>query len=233
MLKALMTYAVGGRCCEFLPGSPVLPTVVLVHGLLHRGIMMWSLARFLNRRGYPVRIYDYKTTRHGIVAHGQAFAKYLERLPEKERIAMVTHSMGGLLARVALCELAGTPVAKRIGRIVMLAPPHGGSQMAEDVARCFPPSKLLVRPLEELSNRPDALCRNLPVPEGYEIGVVAGDCDGKVSIESTRLPGMVDHVVVHARHVFSMFLPETRTQILEFLRNGRFRRSWETVLERD
>ena len=37
-----------------------------------------------------------------------------------------------------------------------------------------------------------------------------------------KLDGIADHVVVHARHVFIMFLPETRRQILAFLDTGRF-----------
>ena len=222
MLIPLVKYAVGARHFEFRPGNPALPTVVLVHGLLHRGVMMRSLARFLNAHGYPVRIYDYKTTRSGVAAHGRMFAAWLRSLPDDEKLAMVTHSMGGLLARVALAELAETPVAARIGRVVMLAPPHAGSRMAEEVVRKFPPSKWLVRPLDELSDRPDAVCRTLPVPEGYEIGVIAGDRDGKVSVESTRLAGMTGHAVVPARHVLIMFLPETRRRILAFLENGRF-----------
>ena len=183
MLLTLATYAVGGRRFEHLPGNPEQPAVVLVHGLLHRGIVMRSLAKFLNGRGYPVYIYDYKTTRSGIVEHGRKFTEFLRSLPE-ERVGIVTHSMGGLLTRVALCGLSGTP--------------------------------------EELSNREGAVCRTLPVPRGFEIGVVAGDDDGKVSIESTKLDGIADHVVVHARHVFIMFLPETRRQILAFLDTGRF-----------
>ena len=128
MLIPLAKYAIGARHFEHLPGNPALPTVVLVHGLLHRGLMMRSLAHFLNAHGYPVRIYDYKTTRSGVAAHGRMFAAWLRNLPEDEKLAMVTHSMGGLLARTALSELAGTPTAARIGRVVMLAPPHAGSQ---------------------------------------------------------------------------------------------------------
>ena len=221
MLLTLATYAVGGRRFEHLPGSAELPALVLVHGLLHRGIMMRSLAKFLNGRGYPVYIYDYRTTRSGIVSHGLKFAEFLRELPEK-RVAVVTHSMGGLLARVALSELAGTPAAEKIGRVVMLAPPNRGSRMAENVVRCFPPAKLLVRPLDELSNRAGAVCHGLPVPRGFEIGIIAGDDDGKVSVDSTRLDGMADHVIVHARHVFIMFLPESRRQLLAFLETGRF-----------
>lgn len=221
MLLALATYLIGGRRFEHLPGKPELPALVLVHGLLHRGIVMRSLAKFLNNRGYPVYLYDYKTTRRGIEEHGRDFMEFLRNLPEK-RIGIVTHSMGGLLLRVALCGLSGTPDAEKIGRIVMLAPPHHGSQMAEDVSRAFPLSTLLVRPLAELSNREDSLCRILPVPRGFEMGVIAGDEDDKVSIESTKLDGIADHTVVHAHHVCILFQPETRRQIQAFLETGRF-----------
>lgn len=221
MIPALAAYALGRRHFEHFPGRDDLVPVVLVHGLLHRGIVMRSLAKFLNERGYPVYVYDYKTTRRGIVAHGRMLAEFLRELPEK-RVDLVTHSMGGLLTRVALAEFEGTPMAEKIDRVVMVAPPNHGSQMAEDVARNFPPSKLLVRPLDELSNREGALCRSLPVPRGFEIGIIAGDADGKVSVESTKLDGMSDHGIVHARHVNILFLPEARGQILAFLETGRF-----------
>lgn len=221
MIPSLAAYVLGRRHIEHFPGRPDLVPVVLVHGLLHRGIVMRSLAKFLNEQGYPVYVYDYKTTRRGIVAHGRMFAEFLRELPEK-RVSLVTHSMGGLLTRVALSEFQGTPAAEKIFRVVMIAPPNHGSQMAEDVARNFPPSKLLVRPLDELSNREGAVCRELPVPRGYEIGIIAGDADGKVSLESTRLEGMSDHVIVHARHVNILFLPEARKQVSAFLETGRF-----------
>ena len=222
MIPSLAAYVLGRRHIEHFPGRPDLVPVVLVHGLLHRGIVMRSLAKFLNEQGYPVYVYDYKTTRRGIVAHGRMFAEFLRELPEK-RVDLVTHSMGGLLTRVALSGFEGTPMAAKIGRVVMVAPPNHGSQMAEDVARNFPPSKLLVRPLDELSNREGAVCRGLPVPRGFEIGIIAGDADGKVSLESTRLEGMRDHVIVHARHVNILFQPEARGEILAFLETGRFR----------
>ena len=221
MIYSLIRYAAGLRHIEIFPGTPGALPVVLVHGLLHRGIMMRRFARWFSRRGRRAILYDYRTTRHHIFEHGLELARFLRELGEPQ-IDLVTHSMGGLLTRVALSGFEGTPMAAKIGRVVMVAPPNHGSQMAEDVARNFPPSKLLVRPLDELSNREGAVCRGLPVPRGFEIGIIAGDADGKVSLESTRLEGMRDHVIVHARHVNILFLPEARGQILAFLETGRF-----------
>ena len=75
-------------------------------------------------------------------------------------------------------------------------------------------------------------------PVNYELGVLAGsasldpfssliipaDYDGKVSIESTKVEGMTDHLIVHATH---MFFPRNKTvlrQTEHFLKHGFFKR---------
>lgn len=72
--------------------------MVLVHGLLHRGVNLRGLARFLNRAGRTVILYDYPTTRATVVQHGRDLADFLRTLP-REPVDIVTHSMGGLLFR--------------------------------------------------------------------------------------------------------------------------------------
>ena len=62
----------------------------------------------------------------------------------------------------------------------------------------------------------------------YNAEIIGGGCVTAANIRylqsgvSEHLDGIADHVVVHARHVFIMFLPETRRQILAFLDTGRF-----------
>jgi len=71
----------------------------------------------------------------------------------------------------------------------------------------------------------------------YELGVIAGnfsidpvssslipgDDDGKVSIKSTKVDGMKDHVVTSASHTFFPSNQEVIKKTLNFLRFGAFK----------
>lgn len=79
MIYSLIRYAAGLRHIEIFPGTPGALPVVLVHGLLHRGIMMRRFARWFSRRGAagdPLRLPDHPApylrtwTRTGQVSPG-------------------------------------------------------------------------------------------------------------------------------------------------------------------
>jgi hypothetical protein len=114
--------------------------------------------------------------------------------------------------------------------------PNGGSEVADllhDLAIfhvCYGPAR------QQLTTRLDATLISLPAPD-YAAGIIAGNRslhplsslimlpkpnDGTVSIASTGLDGMADHVIVDAYHAE---LPRHRTaigQTIAFLREGRF-----------
>lgn len=111
------------------PPTPKL--LVLVHGLsMNR--QAWQAARHV---GYtPVHL-DYNTGRH-ISTNGREFDALLEKLVTEwpvpvETIAVVAHSMGGLITRSAChyAEEANHTWRKKLSAIVFLGTPHQGAPL--------------------------------------------------------------------------------------------------------
>jgi pimeloyl-ACP methyl ester carboxylesterase len=209
--------------------------VVLLHGLGRSSANMLILKWRLQARGYEVCNVGYETRIDSIeAASDRVFASLTDCVDPQQPTHFVTHSLGGLVLRSLLARHA----VDRTGRAVMLAPPNRGSEIA-DWIRTFPISTgLMGRLAGQLGTRSDDLPQDLPIPS-IAFGVIAGDRwinpvgpwllpsphDGTVSVASTRLEGMSDHLVLPHTHTFIVNSAEVADQVDSFLRNGRFRRS--------
>jgi pimeloyl-ACP methyl ester carboxylesterase len=192
--------------------------VSLVHGFLANRAMLLLLARRLGRRGFLPRPWGYWNMCCSILVHAERFAAQLERLdddPEIDTVHLVTHSMGGIIARAALDRYR----PRKLGRFVMLAPPNRGSFVATAAAGTFGG---LFRPVAELSTAADSLVNSLGAPAGVEIGVIAAGHDALVSRESTD-PGVPhDHVTLPCLHSSLLFRRDAAELVADFLATGSF-----------
>lgn len=176
--------------------NPLSGTVILVHGLLMRGASMAWLAERFSENGFRCFRYDYPTSRLGIFRHGEILRKRLielfKRLPPEEKVSFVTHSMGGILLRIALETLPEAEL-KRIRSVVMLAPPNQGSYWPERIRKIFPPARYVNRCLVDLRHTEDSPLKKIRLPQNGQfprLCIVSGDRDAKVAPEFLPLPGV-------------------------------------------
>jgi triacylglycerol lipase len=105
--------------------------ILMVHGFIDNHAIFTVLERALRRRGFQtLSAFDYglltQNIRRAAVRLGEAIEK-LSRLSGYERIHVIGHSLGGLIARYYVQRLRGD---RYVHTLVTLATPHQGTQLA-------------------------------------------------------------------------------------------------------
>lgn len=137
-------------------GTPIL----MVHGMVDNRSIFTLLRRGLRRRGFHrVLTLNYSPLTRDVRLAATGLATRVEQLCEEtgfERIHVIGHSMGGLIARYYVQRLGGD---ERVHTLVTLGTPHAGTRTAQVVphrlARQLCPGSDLVRELA----RPAPGCR--------------------------------------------------------------------------
>ena len=192
--------------------------VSLVHGFLAHPLMMTVLGHRLDRRGYLTRPWGYWNMRRSILEHAEAFSGELARLDADRAVGtihLVTHSMGGIIARAALERFR----PRKLGRFVMLAPPNRGSFVATATVGVL---GRLFKPVTELTTAPDSLVNSLGMPTGVDVGVIAASLDALVAPESTRPDVPHAHVTIACLHSSLLFRRDAADLVAAFLATGEF-----------
>jgi len=197
---------------------------------------MRSLAKFLEANGYLVLNVDYPSTRlplESLIDHiNRQVAAF--NLDPQRKIHFVGYSLGGLLARGVIHRHR----PPNLGRVVQLAPPNLGSEVADFWKSNFLFQWIFGSAGQELGAEEKNFTRILG-PVDYELGIIAGNRswdpissamiqgpnDGKVSVENTKVPGLTDHMVIPTTHTFIIYNRIAWNQAIYFLQYGKFNRT--------
>ena len=193
--------------------------VVLVHGLGGNRSDMWPISRRLKQLGFKVRNWGYRSVGNRIETHANRLADDLADLDRQAvgRIHLVTHSMGGIIAR----KMFAQNDFANIGRVVMLAPPHQGSHVARKLTRYI---GWLSPSLQQLSDCEDSFVNGLPNSLGQkdiEFAIVEATKDRVIVQGGVHLDGYRDYARVEGHHGVLTWYSETIRLVENFLVHGK------------
>ena len=181
--------------------------IVLLHGIFRTSRHMRKLATYLENGGYEVLNLDYPSRKYPLAQLASQLQHTLEtRLTKNKIVHFVGYSMGGLLIRVLLNQYR----PNKLGRVVQIAPSNHGSEISDFLQhnQCY---RKLYGPAGQQLTTDEIGFRYLVGAVDFDLGVIAGILpnawfyplsslmmtkphDGRVSVRSTQLEGMKDHL---------------------------------------
>ncbi|MEX0624688.1 alpha/beta fold hydrolase [Saccharospirillum sp.] len=207
--------------------------VVLVHGLGRTDRSMARLAESLRQAGFATCNQEYPSRQETVQELSAYVANAVAQVNRQgyDTVHLVTHSLGGILARYWLqrSDLPGQ------GRVVMLSPPNHGSEVIDALDDHAWFQWIMGPAALELATTDDALVNRIE-PIDVPVGVITGtrssdpwfnvlfqgDHDGKVSVASARLSEADGFRLAEAGHTFIMNDEDVRFWVAFFLTNGFF-----------
>jgi hypothetical protein len=191
--------------------------------------------RRLRKAGFATTSIGYPSRRKPI---DELAAEVAARLPaDCQRLHFFTHSLGGIILRYLV--KAARPA--NLGRAVMVGPPNRGSQLASRLRAAWY-YRLAMGPAGQQIGADQDSVPNTLGPVDFELGViagtrtldpfrflVAGDSDGKVAVDETRVEGMADWWSLPRGHALLMWDRRVVDQAAHFFRHGRFEHESEGV----
>lgn len=193
---------------------------------------MAGLGRTLRKRGFETWSHTYPSRRHSITYLASAVGDKLVEAAGDRPLFAVTHSMGGILVR----HLQDPRL--NWARIVMLAPPNQGSQLAASLVRnplfrwfygpagaeladasAWPPPPAPFAVIAGTRSRALSNVTSWTLGRRFPPDVRN---DGTVAVEETKLPGMTAFAEVEATHTWIMNSPRVHRLVVAYLRTGSF-----------
>ncbi len=217
------------------------PLTIVLHGLHQNRLLALPLAYALQKDGFDTQRYGYASLANPIACHSERLHQWLlANHSPKRPLNLVAHSLGGLIIR----HFASTYPTWQIYRCVTLGTPHQGSVCANYIKQWFSP--LVGR---SYIGALDGTCP--PLPDGIEMGVIAGNKpmgvgvpfltyhnfryknsplaitgghDGTVYLSESTLDNATDYLILPVAHSEFLTNKTVAYQVGQFLRFGKFSR---------
>lgn len=153
-----------------------------------------------------------------------------------DTVSFVSHSMGALLIRSMLQFSSKDVSFPKIFRIIMIAPPNKGTEIADFFSKFGLVNYILGPNLKYMKTHSNSYANLLPKPYNSEIAIIAGnqskknrynfflnyDNDGLVPSENTKLGIEKDYVIVKGKHNSMLRKNNVSNLVIAFLKNGSF-----------
>jgi len=219
--------------------------VIVMHGLGASRKWMNSLSDYLEEEGgFSVVNVGYPSTMGKIGEHASTLTSVIKHLDGVETISFVAHSMGNIVIRHCLSDMAAMAASEQpeitYKRFVMIAPPNHGAGMVDKLAGAS-----LAKIAELVGGEAvDQLApgkgwplleKRLATPD-FEFGIIVGgqgdnegylesipgDDDILLSVETSKLAGASDFAQVKGVHQTLPKNEQVQSYTLRFLETGAF-----------
>ena len=212
--------------------TPSPARVLCVHGFMAPHSIMSVLARRLRGEGHPAEVHAYRSTRASMAEHARGLAERLRSMGgDGGGLWVVGHSLGGLLARLALARHPDL----RVEGMVLIASPMRGCLSARRMAGWSAARRWLGPSLAEMASFPTGF-KDASSPLGVPVGLIAGgtgtstgfsaglpgDNDGRVRVAETLLDEARFRAVVRVRHNLLPFSRRVAALVLRFIKEQSF-----------
>jgi hypothetical protein len=198
--------------------------------------MMKKIDKSIRKENYLTEIYGYKSMTEDLDTIGEQFYERI-KTSKLDTVSFVTHSMGALVVRSMLQYAVKDQYFPVIYRMVMIAPPNGGAEIADFLASFVLLKRLIGPNIALMKTDSDSYSKKLPIPFNAEIGIIAGvrgrkhgysyringDNDGLLTPERTKLGIEKDYIIIKGQHNLMTQKKYVCQLVVEFLKFGIFK----------
>ncbi len=204
------------------------PLVVLVHGLGGARMDFSTLTRRLTDAGYRIESIAYPSILGDLDAHANRLNAVLNGMPGSGPITVVAHSMGALVARMALAKDSPWRHRRAVAGLVMIGAPNRGASLARTVGDLLPilgpaAEQLLPGNAGEIP-KPSVRYCIVAGAQGDGTGInpaIPGDDDGIVALDEARITASDDTLIVRDTHQGLLSNAQTFAAVDRFLKGSR------------